>query len=458
MELINATTKFLAENVPSAEKVVADVVTNATGDHNSSAFTFAYVLIPVLLVGFALSAFSNVVLLVLIVRAHWAGSPTTLNAYLSSLAIIDLLLSLNQLILLALIFNQGRPIPYLLCYVTLAIQALGRYGIVLLQLAISYNRYHTILNPIHWESSHRKAWITVGVIWSVTFLVALVMSALHIGGVGKDIRYCFWPSLGGTLVALKLALHLGIFACVMAAVAVSVYYHWKTIKLLNENRMILVREMEMASDVKYYQKGQASPEKTTKALVVVFVIQMTTIMIPLTYDIIRVIIMTVNWDRTREASDPSPTVFLLFLTTCGLCATASPFFLMIVSQRFKHNVMDIFKYKPRVVGSVYLKNTKNKTPSIRKERKMQSPRRVHLDMFMCETPPPPCDKYKTNGSDKPDENKEIQSEDFLSDIEEGEVDAWPQCRSPANIDEAAVQCGLVLDNTHARSFFKEDDK
>lgn len=335
----------------------ADLVTVAGGnitDGGSSGLTSAYFLLPILLLEFVLSTFSNVVLLFLIGRYH--KSLTTLNVFLLSLGILNLIVSANQIVIFCLVLAQGHPIPSEICHAEYSIQTLGSYGVTFFHLAISYNRYHTTLNPIHWESSLRKAWISITVIWALSILLATLFLIIHVRGIQGDIHYCFWPNYD-TNMEFKTILHTLFYVIVLTFIAITAHYYRKTIKLHNENRKALEREMEMTSDIHIYEKDQNSPEKTTKSLVAVFGIQMTAMMIPFSYNILRAFIVAVRSKVTMDNSDPSPTILLLSLTTIGLLMAAGPFSLLIVSRRFKNNVVGMFRCSCKCgLNKVHLEN------------------------------------------------------------------------------------------------------
>jgi hypothetical protein len=305
---------------------------------------FAYFLIPILLLEFFLSAFANVIMLVLIGRSY--QSMTTLNVFLMSLSILNLIVTVNQPIFMGLISNES--IPTKMCFLTFTIQNLGTYGVIFLHLSMSYNRYHTTINPIHWESNIRKAWKSVARVSIVAVLLAVLPFSLHIKGIEGDTHSCFWPSLEDD-IGYKITLRMLFYIAVWGSIVVTAYYYYKTIKLHNDTRAAMEREMEMTADIQQHVQEQNSPEKTTKSLVMVFVIQTTALMIPLTYDIIRTFVTAVN------SSDPSPTVLLLFLTTLGLFATTGLFFLILVNPRYRKNVAGIFKCKCNT-NKIYLQS------------------------------------------------------------------------------------------------------
>lgn len=420
--------------------------TDSANAEEATRSMIAYILFPVLLIEFFMSAFANVVLLILIIRSY--KSLTTLNIFLFSLAIIGLILSVNQLNLLGLIiFHGDHPVPRVFCHFTYAIQSLGRYGLAFLQVAISYNRYRTSLNPIHWESNLCKAYISVGVIWIVTLVITALLSVVDITGVQGEARYCFWPRFDQH-ITFRIILHIVLFGIMTAAFVCGIYYHCKTLKLLNENRLALVREMEMTSAIQFHMEGQDSPEKTTKALVVVFGIQMTTLLLPFVYDTLRMLIVALKLLVTGSVSDPSPTIFLLFLTTLGLFTTTSPFFLMLVSSRFKKNVASIFKRKHKV-GSAGVPLEKKATSSaVRKDSPCNAATRIDLGIFIGEEPA--SAKYRAR-KQKTEEDCEAKPIDNLKVSDRDKAKTSVGC--------AAVQCGLVLatatHNEAVKEFFRE---
>jgi hypothetical protein len=251
-----------------------------------------------------------------------------------SLSILNLIVTVNQPILMGLILNES--IPTEICLFAFTIQKLGTYGVIFMQLAISYNRYHTIINPIHWENNIGKAWKFVARVWVVAVLHAILSLTLHIRGIENDTHFCFWPNFEET-IGFKIFLNILLYIIIWACIVLTCCYYYKTIKLHNDTRLAMEHEMEMTADIQHCMQEQNSPEKTTKSLVMVFVIQTTAVIVPVSYDIIRMFIIAI------KSSDPSPTGLLLFLTTFGLFATTGPFFPILVNKQYKKNVATIFK-------------------------------------------------------------------------------------------------------------------
>lgn len=354
-DFTNSTLQQLREEkTTTGLAVIATTTAAAAGEERGY-----IVLVLLLLVQLALSVFSNVVLLVLIGRSR--HSMTILNVFLLSLSVINLILAFNQVVLLGLLFNlRGQTPPYQLCHLSFAIQVLGSNGITLIQLVIGYNRYRTTQNPIQWERNHNRAWITTAVVWILILMSAIMETFLHIGGIGEDTRSCFWPAVVEH-IPLKLSLTICSFLFFVGSTCVTAYYHIKTISLLKQTNATLAREMEMTSDIQYYERAQTTPEKTATALVVIFAVQMFVLFVHHFYDFVRMLIITVRWGRTGNAEDPSPTPILLFVTTISLSTTVVPALLMVISKRFKTNVEGIFKFRRTLCCNhdVYLKNTTN---------------------------------------------------------------------------------------------------
>ena len=222
----------------------------------------------------------------------------------------------------------------------------------------------------------------------VTVLVAALESILHIGGIGGDVKTCFWPRIDEH-IPFKFSLQLCMFIFFIGAVTVATYYHAKTIILLKLNDAMLAREMEMTSEIQYYERGHTTPEKTAKALVIMFSVQMLSLFVHQLYEIIRMLMVTINWARTGEALDPSPTSLLLFFTALGLSATVSPSILMIVSKRFKKNVVSIFKCNCQSYWcrNVYLKNQNNL--QLRQELGRNEGELIQMKKVVAKPPRPP---------------------------------------------------------------------
>lgn len=449
-----------------------DNITNST---SRAILNYEYFISSVLIIEFLMTIFSNVMLLLLIARSR--KSPTTLNIFLFSLTLLDLLLSVNQLILLALIFMKNRPIPHQICHISFGLQEIGIYGIVLIHVVIGYNRYRTSKNPIHWESNLKKAWVTTGVIWMLMFLLATLESILHIGGLRGTLENCFWPRVDEH-IPFKVSFQIAIFTIMVVTVGVTCYYHMKTINFLNENRKTLEKEMEMTSEIQYYEGGSSSPEKTARSLVVVFIIHTITLLTPLLYETIRIPMITAVWGVTGSTDDPSPTPLLLTVTTIGLFSALSPFFLIIVSQRFKANVTSLFRCNWKPLTYHHYNTTTNSKGATRihdETKKIDTPPKVSaadISIFLGESTVE--DKYKSKTVNRR-LTKKINEGDIivltenaylhsaLGSQEEGEAYSDPRsgidCRSAKS--EAAVQSGLVLatasHNQALDDFFENDE-
>jgi hypothetical protein len=344
-------------------------------------------MIPILLLEFLLSGVGNVIMLVLIGRSY--RSMTTLNVFLMSLSILNLIVTANQPILIGLIFTKKAVTG--VCHFSFIVRYLGNYGITFLQLFISYNRYHATVNPIHWESNIRRAWKLVGSIWLVSALIAVWSGTLYIRGIEGDIDFCFWASFEDNS-GLKIFVNILLYAIVWVCVMMTCYYYAKTIPLHNETRLAMEREMEMTADIQQHIQEHNSPEKTTKSLVMVFVIQITAVIIPLSYDIIRMIVIAIS------SSDTSHSGILLFLTTFGLFTTTAPFFPIIVNRRYRNNVASIFKCKCKCRNSVYLQTNDIRRASMDIRRASMARKNVasenvaSMDMDRSvESPPPDFD-------------------------------------------------------------------
>ncbi len=455
---------------------------------SSTILGYEYFIASVLIMEFAMTIFSNVMLLLLIARSH--KSPITLNIFLMSLSILDLLLSINQLISLALIFKTDRSLPHQICHISFGIQEIGVYGIVLLHLVISYNRYRTSKNPIHWESNLKKAWVTTGIIWILMILLATLESILHIGGIRGNIETCFWPRVDEH-IPFKFSFQISIFVVLLITIVVTCYYHKKTINLLNENRKTLEKDTEMTSEIQYYEGGSSSPEKTARSLVVVFAIHVSTLLFPFFYETIRIPIITVIWGVTGNTEDPTPTPLLLFVTTVGLFTAVSPFFFIVVSQRFKANVASLFLCKwKQVAYQQYVASTKEiMTTRIHGVGQAEPPpsSAVDLSIFLGEATVK--DKYKHTTTVKRMARLAERGEDTIaltenaytlsalgspedeeaggrsghdrSDVPTPRQSCTSEIRQAAE-QEAAVESGLVLatasHNQALREFFEEEDE
>ena len=295
--------------------------------------------VPILLAEFTLSIFSNTVLLLLIIRSY--KDLTILNIFLSSLGIMNLVLSVNQILLITLIFENGRSLPSLICHLSYGIQAAASYGITLLHLAISYNRYQTVKKPFYWESRRKQALVTVGAIWGGVLLIATLESILNIGGIRGDIKTCYWPDKNNNM-AFKFFSSLVIVVTLVCVIIVTYYYHGKTFRLLHNNRKSLEQELAFASEIELIEKGNKStPEKTSCSLILIFTIHAVTLLIVQVFNLVRII---VSWTM-RDMHVNFPSYFLTTLLCTNLFTTVSPLLFMVISQKFKENVKNIFKCK-----------------------------------------------------------------------------------------------------------------
>lgn len=301
-----------------------------------------YIFVPVLLLELAIALFSNIVLLTLIGHSYKSLKAfTSLNILLLSTSLMNLLLSINQIILLVLIFKEGEPVPHWICSLALGLQAMARYGITFHQLAVGYNRYRSTRNPTHWELNLNRVWVTTGLIWVSSLIMAGLEAILYISKESQvDVRTCFWPEIGAS-ITYKLSVRITSLVLIVTSVAATYYYHRKTLQFLYEHRRQLEREMEITLDTQYLKKGMKStPEGTVVSLIVVLTIHMVTLLLPLLYDVIRIAMMIERFIKTGEKEDVSPTPLLILLACIGLLTTISPFFFLLVSQRFKESLKE----------------------------------------------------------------------------------------------------------------------
>ena len=410
-----------------------------------------YTFIPVLLIEIALSLFSNTVLLTLIVRSY--RSLTSLNIFLLSVSIMNLVTFVNQVTLFGLILNRNKSVPHIICHFTIGIQTMSNYGISLFQLVIAYNRFQTAKNPLYWESDLTKAWVMGGVVWGIAIVWSVLESILHIGGVDGEIRTCFWPSMGENL-PYKFSLRLCLTVAMLGVFVATYSYHRKTMKLLFENRRLLEFEMEMVSDINNSKTGlKTSPEKTTLSLIVVFVVHMITFIFPQFYDTFRLFVILIRSVAVDKINDPSPTFLLISLTCISLFTTTSPIFLMLVSQRFKENVKSIFM----CVWDVEKDNKDIDQILAKKEiwQKRQASMRARPKVSHIFIGESSKEKYCNMLSRRSTETSDNSSCGQVDDAPEAERD-----ESIAEITKAAINDGLVIatgkDKESLNNFFKEE--
>ena len=266
---------------------------------------------------------------------------------------MNLILSINQVVLLALIFSKDKGLPRQVCYISLGIQGMANHGVSIFQLAISYSRYRTSKDPVSWERNHKNAWVISAIIWTVAIMLAIFETLLNIGSINGTLNTCFWPMIT-TKAILKFSVRVISLAALMALVITTCCYYRKSLKLLHENQKLIEYELDISSTIDIrgsggdgdgIQKKRQPQEKATLSLVALFMVHTITLAIPQLYNTMRSLIVGINWLKTGKYDDASPTLLLNCLSIIGFFTTISPIVLILVSKRFRENAKSILRCK-----------------------------------------------------------------------------------------------------------------
>ena len=340
---------------------------NGTGDPESmttdpaaedTISNYRYVFIPILLIQIIITVVSNGILFMVIVRSF--HSCTSLNIFLFSISIFNLLTTVNQISLVVFNFQPlAITFPQFLCYLVTMIKATATVGTILVHLFISYHRYKIAIRPHKWKKRRKQAWLLGIITWTIASAIAIFECIILFSmGNGITLQSCLWPGVSQCSNTIRLYSQLLTLACLSVASGITYYFYCKTSRILKE----LEVEKEYGrkrnstednnSGRRDGRRKLTTAERAVVSLFTIFTIHCITQLPIYIYEIIISIMAQINHhSETAEAEnveDAMPVVgtvpILLLLTTIGFLTTGSPLILACINRQFKQHIKSILQF------------------------------------------------------------------------------------------------------------------
>ena len=315
--------------------------------------SYKYVFIPIQLIQIIVTIVSNGVLLMMIGRSF--RSCTSLNIFLLSISIFNLLTIVNQISLVVFNFqSQTTYFPHQLCHLITIIKTSATIGTVLLHLFISHHRFKIAKRPLTWQSTRKQAWLLGIVIWAIACAVAVFECILHFNnGDRRTLQSCLWPGVSQCSNMLSLYTQLLTLACLSIISGITCYFYGKTAKELKENE--LEKELRLRSSAlvssRSGKRKLTSPERAVVSLFTIFTIHCITQLPTYIYGII-VSSMSLSKHDSETADEEENTAIatigsmpiLLLLATISFLTTCSPLVLACINKKFKQHIKSILQF------------------------------------------------------------------------------------------------------------------
>ena len=327
-----------------------------TTDPEDTYDSYKYVFIPILLIQIITTIISNAFLLIMISRSF--RSCTSLNIFLLSIGIFNLLTSVNQISLVIFNFQPLTiNLPRLLCYMMTIIKTTTAIGTVLLHLFISYHRFKTAIEPLQWTKRRKQAWVLGIVTWAIACAVAVFDCILHFNnGDRRTLQSCLWPGVSQCTNIIRLYSQLLILACLSVVSVITCHFYRKTARLIKELELEKLYEQRRNSTQDQDSKSTSDDnhkltrgERTVVSLFTIFTIHCITQLPTYLYGItISSMASSKPVNESAEANDAIPAVgsvpILLLLATISFLTTGSPLILACINRQFKQHIKSVLRY------------------------------------------------------------------------------------------------------------------
>ena len=337
MDVISTTASLVTETATALE--------DAPGSDNN---TYQYFLVPFLLIQITITIFSNSILLVMIGRSF--KTYTSLNVFLLSISIFNLLTIINQVPIVVFILRQQTTnFSSQLCHLMSFIKNSTTVGITLLHMFISYDRYKISKMPLTWQNNRKKAWLLGAAVWTIAIAVAVLDCILHIGNRNEGtIQTCLWPGVKKCTTLPSLYTQLLTLACLSVVSGVVYYFYVKTAKELKDNEMEKECRLRSSTLVKPGKRKLTSPERAVVSLFIIFTVHCITQLPTYIYSIILHAMALskkggrVNNDEYQmSVTNSTSTPVLLLLTSISFLTASSPLVLACINRKFKQHMKSI---------------------------------------------------------------------------------------------------------------------
>ena len=325
--------------------------------------TSKIVFVPIFLIQVAVTIISNAILLIMISRS--LKSCTSLNIFLFSISVFNLITLVNQVSFVVYILQQEvTRFPLKLCHMMSIIKSSSTMGITLLHLFISHHRYKIAKNPLTWQNTRKQAWLLGVLIWAIALAVAIFECVLHFNNDSKtswNLQTCLWPGLTECTTMLSLYVQVLTFVCLGSLSGITCYFYIKAAKELKDNE--LEKEYRLRSSTLVYNKHgkrkMTNPERAVVSLFTIFIIHCITQLPIYIYGIIVHSRALSIGDHTADVGDEQVTIVLytsstapvlLLIVGISFITSGSPLVLACINRKFKEHIKSIVHY---ICGSEY---------------------------------------------------------------------------------------------------------
>ena len=315
--------------------------------------SYKYVFIPILLIQIIVTVISNGILLMMIGRSF--RSCTSLNIFLLSICIFNLLTIVNQVSLVVFNFqSQMTYFPRQLCHLMTIIKTSATIGTILLHLFISHHRFKVAKRPLTWQNTRKEAWLLGVVVWAVACAVAIFECILHFNNSERrTLQGCLWPGVSQCSNMLSLYTQLLTLACLSVVSGVTCYFYGKTAKELKENELEKEQRLKSSTLVssRSGKRKLTSPERAVVSLFTIFTIHCITQLPTYIYGII-VSSMAIKKHDSETADEEEDSAIattgsmpiLLLLATISFLTTCSPLVLACINRKFKQHIKSVLQF------------------------------------------------------------------------------------------------------------------
>ena len=372
MDMNSSTINSYLESKITSDPAAEDTISNYD--------SYKYVFIPILLIQIIITVVSNGVLLMMIV--HSFRSCTSLNIFLLSISIFNLLTTVNQISIVVFNFQPLTTYyPPLLCYVMTTINTSNAIGTILVHLFISYHRYKIAIRPLKWKKRQQQAWLLGILAWVIVCAVAVFECILHFNhGDRITSRICIRPGVRKCAKVISLYSQLLTLACLSVVSGMTCYFYTKASRVLKE--IELKKESELTKRRSSTTINTTAKRKLTtaeRAVVSLFTIFIIHCITQLPMYIYGIIVSSMGLhNRSNETADEEGTPpvssvpILLLLATISFLTTSSPLVLCCINRKYKEHIKSIVLFisgsndhlnKEKFLHQIYAKFPSDPTPS-----------------------------------------------------------------------------------------------
>ena len=349
-------------NASTATDLSSSSTPPAANNEDFIAHTIAFV--PFLLIQITVTLVSNGVLLMMIGRSF--KSSTSLNIFLLSISIFNLVTVVNQVSLVVYILQQDvTKFPPQLCHLMSIVKSSTSVGITLLHLFISHHRLKIAKKPLMWQNTRKQAWLLGVMVWAIACAVAIFECVLHMGNT-KDIssnnfHTCLWPGINKCTTRISLYVQ-SLMLVSLSVVSVSAYYFYvKAGKELKDNEIEKEYRLKCSNLVYGHnstnkRRKLTTPERAVVSLFTIFTIHCITQLPLYIYGIIIHSVAltketkdTANNNSESESASADDSItgsthILLLLVSISFLTTSAPLVLACINQKFKGHVKYLWWY------------------------------------------------------------------------------------------------------------------